>query len=250
MSAICCLSGKKRSGKNTAANYIMGKYLVKTNQISDFTITNDGLLKCKLKLNGNSEWITIEEWEFDSLEFRGIKRYSFADPLKEFCMDVFGLTYEQCYGTEEEKNSRTNIRWSDVPGYTENEGTCVTEFDPFMTARELLQYFGTNVVRKMYSDAWVEATMAKINRDSPELAMITDARFPNEIDGIMNAGGTTIRLLRNVAGKDDHPSEIALDDFPCERYSFVIDNRTQTIDEQCKSLDPVIDKLFEKISRR
>ncbi len=32
------------------------------------------------------------------------KIYNFADPLKQLCIDIFGLTYNQCYGTDEAKN--------------------------------------------------------------------------------------------------------------------------------------------------
>ena len=45
-----------------------------------------------------------------------VKMYSFADMLKEkVCMDVMGLTYEQCYGTDEEKNSVTTYMWERLP---------------------------------------------------------------------------------------------------------------------------------------
>ncbi len=236
MVSICCLSGKKQSGKNTAANYLSACYLIKTNQISDFRLTEYGQLECKLKLNGDSSWVLIKEGDFNSFDFEGIKHYSFADPLKEFCMDVFGLTHEQCYGTDEDKNSETELKWFDMPGFAEKtKCNCGSWYH--MSARAVLQYFGTDIVRKMFNNAWVNATISKIRREKPKIAIISDARFPNEITGVMDAGGTTIRLLRNVAGEDEHPSETALDDFPLEKYSFVVDNQEHTIDEQCQALD-------------
>ena len=250
MSVICCLSGKKQSGKNTAANYIAAKFLMYTNQISDFRITSKGLLECRLQINGETNWITIQENDFNNAPFSSIKLYSFADPLKLFCMDVFGLTYEQCYGTDEQKNSRTTLKWGDMPGYdNKHVGTTVAEFDPSMTAREVLQYFGTNVVREMLGNAWVNATINKIKREAPKLALISDARFPNEIAGIMQAGGMTIRLLRNVAGIDEHKSETALDDFPADKYTFVLDKRLHTIDDQCEALNPIIDDLMKLMTQ-
>ena len=30
--------------------------------------------------------------------------YNFADPLKKMCIEIFGLTHDQCYGTDEQKN--------------------------------------------------------------------------------------------------------------------------------------------------
>jgi hypothetical protein len=244
MQLICCLSGKKRSGKNTAANYIAGKYLQYMRAITQFKIEKNGWLFVKM----NNHWIEIHEGEFNNLfAEKSIKLYSFADPLKEFCMDVFGLTWEQCYGTDGQKNSRTNLSWSNMPDQKEYDGTTVAEFDPKMTAREVLQYFGTNVIRKMYGNAWVNATIAKIKKDGKRLAIITDARFPNEIEGVQQNGGLTIRLLRDVAGKDEHPSETALDGYPHESYSYIVDNKKHTIEEQNKILDPIIEEMFGKL---
>ncbi len=262
MSLICCLSGKKQSGKNTSVNYIAARYLMRTNQISDFKITKTGMLRCKLNLNGKTNWITIEESDFNNAPFECIKIYSFADPLKSFCMDVFNLTYEQCYGTDEEKNSLTTLRWENMPDIEKMACGCLDIppkkreeidlsdiFRDYMTAREVLQYFGTDIIRKMYGDAWVYATLNKIKRESPQLALISDARFPNEITKTMEVGGLTIRLLRNVAGKDEHPSETALDDFPLDQYSFSLDNKEHTVEEQCRMLDPIIDNIFERLGR-
>lgn len=232
---IICLSGKKRSGKNTATNFVAGMFLLRTGQITNFRIDKLGLLHC----NKNSHEFTVEEGEFNEV-FPGaeVKLYSFADCLKEFCINVLGLTYEQCYGTEEQKNSRTNLHWSKMPTYKDNGGTCVTDFDPLMTGREVLQYFGTDIIRKMCDDAWVNGTINKIKEDGVKLAIITDCRFPNEVEAINQVGGKTIRLLRNVAGKDEHVSETVLDDFPKDKFSLVVDNRTMDVGEQCEYLKP------------
>ncbi len=244
MSLICCFSGKKRAGKNTCANYVAAKYLEFTKQISAFSITSKGLLTCKMKLNGCSEWQTIEEGDFNNFDFTGIKFYSFADPLKLFCMDVFGLTHKQCYGTDEDKNSVTKLRWSDMPNV---ERYALDPNREFMTARQLLQYFGTNIIREMFNNAWVNATISKITRDAPKLAIIVDARFPNEINGTIEVGGRVIRLLRDICEKDNHPSETALDDFPLGDYSYVIDNRKLNIATQLVALNPIVENLFAEM---
>lgn len=241
---IICLSGKKRSGKNTAVNFIAGMYLLRTKQITDFRLDNFGLLHC----NKNSHEFTVEEGEFNKV-FTGaeIKLYSFADCLKEFCINVLGLTYEQCYGTEEQKNSRTNLRWSKMPTYKDDGGTCVTDFDPLITGREVLQYFGTDIIRKMCDNAWVNATINKIKNDNVKLALITDGRFPNEINAINNIGGKTIRLLRDI-GKDNHISETILDNYDKNKFSLVIDNRNMGVEDQCNYLEPYIKKWLDEFA--
>ncbi len=246
MSLICCFSGKKRAGKNTCANYVAAKYLERTRQISEFHITRQGLLTCKMQINGSSRWRTIKEDDFNNFDFTGIKLYSFADPLKLFCMDVFGLTHEQCYGADKDKNSATCLKWGDMPYHSEdNEYNCGSWYR--MTAREVLQYFGTNIVRKMFNNAWVNATIHKIRRESPKLAIIVDARFPNEINGTLEAGGKVVRLLRDVCDKDVHPSETALDDFPLDDYSYVLDNRKLNIATQLVALNPVVENIFAEM---
>lgn len=253
---IICISAKKRGGKNTAANFIAGTYLLKTRRITHFRLDEFGLLHC----NANSHEFMLKEGEFNkTFNDSGVKIYSFADVLKEFCIDVFGLTYEQCYGTEEQKNSLTNIEWWNVPLPQYRFLFAKQEIDEIrlsniklyksdkLTARQLLQYVGTDMVRKMCDKAWVNATINKINKEKPKLAIISDARFKNEIEGINNIGGKTIRLLRDVCEKDSHESEKALDDFPLETYTLVIDNQNMSISQQSAALSPYVDKWLKEI---
>jgi hypothetical protein len=243
---IVCVSGKKRSGKNTCVNHIAASFLKRNASIKDFKINKLGLLEARK----NDHWFTVEEGEFNKI-FNGaeVRLYSFADCLKEFCINVLGLTYEQCYGTEDEKNSRTNLHWSKMPTY-KDDGTCVADFDPIMTGREVLQYFGTDIVRKMCDNAWVNATINKIKNDNVKLALITDGRFPNEINAINEIGGITVRLLRNVAGNDEHSSETVLDNYDKNKFSLVVDNTNMSVDEQCEFLKPHatlwLNKLYNK----
>lgn len=232
-------SGKKQSGKNTSANYLAGRYLVRTGQINEFRLNKFGQLEVSraAKQGRVNPFETIAEGELNIAGFMGIKLYSFADPLKQFCMDVFGLSREQCYGTDEQKNSLTQLRWEEVPS-TESSGGRTG----FMTAREVLQYVGTDLIRRMDPDAWARATIASIKRDGYELAIITDARFPNEIDAIKAVGGKAVRLVRNVAGADGHSSETALDDYPLYNYACVLENASWTIEEQCEKFRPFVDE--------
>jgi len=238
---IVCFSGKKRSGKNTAANYLIGKYLKSTKQIEDFLINKNGEL---VYFIGDQVGLVKEGCLYDHA-FDGVKQYSFADVLKDFCMKCFGLTYQQCYGTELQKNSTTSIKWCDMPI------SCPSH--KYMTAREVLQFFGTNVVRHIKNDAWVQATVKTINDDARKtgdakicLAIITDARFPNELEAVTNVGGKTVRLLRNVAGLDCHPSEVALDTYPMENYSLVVDNSNMNIQEQNMAIDAFCDEVINE----
>jgi hypothetical protein len=260
MTKILGISGKKQSGKDTAANYILGSVMKKLNYVREFKITPQGKLyvwwhNCTegiVDYDSNSTYMSGFKEEYLD---KHIKLYSFADCLKkEICIKMLGLTYEQCYGTDEQKNSLTHLKWEDMPGWlqpdmvatllSEAGGYCgndgikwyfpnTTIHEPgFMTAREVLQFVGTEIMRKMYGNAHVNATMNQIEQDAPEYAIIRDTRFINEVEGV-SAHGITCRLLRDInKGKDQHESETALDNYPLDNYDLVIDNTDITIQEQ------------------
>jgi hypothetical protein len=142
--------------------------------------------------------------------------YNFADPLKKMCIDIFGLTYEQCYGSDENKNEYVNCFWPDSGNS--------------MTAREVMQYVGTNVFRKMQHNVWADATIRKIQDENLPLALIADCRFPNEVEAVKNAGGLVIKLNRNLYSST-HESETALDEdrYDQSNFDFVIDNKDLSI---------------------
>ena len=106
-----------------------------------------------------------------------------------------------------------------------------------MTAREFLQYFGTDVCRKIYDNIWVDRCIADIKFENPLLSIVDDCRFPNEADAIQRAGGKVIRLTRSPH-QDSHASESALSEW--DNFDAVIDNEGMTIHESCKELIRVL----------
>ena len=85
----------------------------------------------------------------------------------------------------------------------------------------LLQRVGM-VRRNENKDYWIDQVAADIDRDKPEIAVITDVRFPNEADFIYNRGGILVNVSRlDATGEPyvatdrpaDHPSETALDEY-------------------------------------
>jgi len=188
MTKIIAFSGRKQSGKSTSGEYI--EKLIKQ----------------------------------DSLPI-SVKLYSFADPLKQdICMNLLGLTYEQCYGSDEDKNSLTDIRWNSIPGYDGYD---------FMTAREVMEVVGTGLFRQIKNNIWVDATINKIKKENFDLAIVLDNRFPNEVDSILDNGGYVIRLTRNPFNSTSKP-EIALDPdkYDWSKFSIIINNENMSIEEK------------------
>lgn len=144
--------------------------------------------------------------------------YNFADPLKKgICIDILGLSYDQCYGTDEEKNELVDCYW-------ENNQ---------LSAREVMQIVGTDIFRKMKHNVWSDSIVRRIKQQNPKIAIIADCRFPNEVDAIKSVGGIVIKLTRNPYNSN-HSSETALDisEYNQNNFDLIIDNETLSIVEQ------------------
>lgn len=111
--------------------------------------------------------------------------------------------------------------------------------------RSLLQYVGTDVVRKKRPDFWVDhlISMFDLFGDNWDAAIIPDCRFPNEVDRLKDAGYkvTHIRVERDfesslTADQLCHPSETAMDSVTPD---YTIYNNG-TIDDLYDSIEIVV----------
>ena len=122
----------------------------------------------------------------------GYTKCAFADPLKEACRAMFGFTDEQLYGHLKE----------------------VKDQELGFTPRHAMQWFGTDLVRKHMHELmpdvgenfWAHLVMVKhqkgLMKDPNHKTVVSDVRFPNEVDIINEMGGIVIKLQRNAA--DEH----------------------------------------------
>lgn len=78
-------------------------------------------------------------------------------------------------------------------------------------AREFLQYLGTECVRDLLGeDVWVNALLKDYK--PKDNWIITDMRFPNELQGVLSKQGISLRIERvGIKPINAHPSETALD---------------------------------------
>ena len=228
---IVGISGKKQSGKNTTANILHGIVLKEKGLIKDYNIDANGKLMINTTSSDGAEgWgefdITRKDAQF--LEYAEhnmwpyVKLYSFADTLKWICNKLFDIPEECLWGSEEHKNKKVPYNWEKMPGHI----TAKTGYGP-MTAREFMQYFGTDIMRDIHPNIWLNDTVTRMKKEQPELAIIADVRFTNEADAIKNAGGTVVRLTRRV-NKDGHSSENDLDEY---EFSETFDNADKTLDD-------------------
>lgn len=246
---ILVLSGKKQSGKNTLANFLQGLELVNLGFIKEFEVStrSSGKLWVKLwddgefsELDLSSKETKVVEWASTNL-WPVIKQYGFADSLKELCMNVLLLSYEQCYGTDEQKATPTKYLWENMPGLS---NTMFADRIGPMLARDLMKYTATEIFRKMYGNIWVESTLRRIEKEASEFVIITDCRFANEVLRAQNVGAKVIRLTRNIDPDDAHTSETELDpnNFDWNKFDHVIDNQNISVEDCCVELVKVLKK--------
>lgn len=203
---IIGIAGRMGSGKDTVGSII--QYLLDRNVVNesfDFWYSS----------NFYSVYQSSKQWE--------IKK--FAGKLKKVASLITGVPVEM-WEDQGFKQGRMPYGWG-------------------MTYREFLQKLGTEAMRDgLHKDVWVNALFADykyyekynhafskdgVNYGNRTLHypdwLITDMRFPNEMDAVKERDGITIRVSRTGIHtpklEDLHPSETTLDD--CE-FDYHIDN--------------------------
>lgn len=262
------ISGKKQSGKTSLAYYLKAKIILDDSPFignqPEIYQDEDGEVFFRFS---NEDIVSVKDFDSSLVEV-----YSFGDVLKECCMYTLGLNYEQCYGTDEQKNTITKYKWDNLPiqvrlkysnesknkdehhvddsgqfGFTTSHKTKKPR-SGYLTAREVMQVVGTDLFREMFhDDIWVDATFNRIKKDKVKVAIIADVRFPSEIDAIKKQSKFNIvRLSKNDESTDNHASETSLDCFKWQDLGdnvLMVDNRS--LDMQTKN-NLVYDWLFKK----
>jgi len=165
---------------------------------------------------------------------------AFADPLKRIAMDIYGLSYDQCYG--DDLKEVIDPRWG-------------------VTPRHIMQQIGTEMGRTIHPETWVRYCLRTIEEAAAgkqplihiakmrkfELAkedfvnvqrwVVTDVRFPNEAEAIRSKGGKVIKVVRSEFLKratDMHASETSIDEI---NPDFLVLNDSTIEDLNQKVLD-------------
>lgn len=139
---------------------------------------------------------TIADYLQNVYEFR---RESFANTLKDAVSSVFGWDREMLEG-----RTKSSREWREEidPWWAERLNM------PDLTPRLVLQKWGTEVARRSFhDDIWIASLENKL-RNTKDDIVITDCRFPNEIQAIKKQGGTVIRVIRGPEPEWFHIAEI------------------------------------------
>ena len=123
------------------------------------------------------------------VNFHEFRRESFASTLKDAVAAVFGWDRTMLEGrTKEAREWREQV-----------DPWWAAKLDmPTLTPRWVLQYWGTEVCRKAFhDDIWIASLENKL-RNSRDNIVISDCRFPNEIESLKRAGGNIVWVQRGT----------------------------------------------------
>jgi len=131
------------------------------------------------------------------VNFHGFRRDSFAGTLKDAVAVVFGWDRTLLEGRTKESRE-----WRE-----KQDDWWTARLGIKITPRWILQNWGTEVCRQgFHDDIWIASLENKLRKTNDNI-VISDVRFPNEIQAIHNAGGSVIRVAR---GEDPEWFEAAL----------------------------------------
>ena len=127
----------------------------------------------------------------------GYTTISFADSLKDCVAAIFGWDRTMMEGRTPKSRiwrEENDTWWAERLGLE------------FFSPRVAMTSFGTDIMRKHFDDnIWLHNTERKIQEISGPV-VITDTRFPNELEMIRNLGGKVFRVTR---GRDPDWFELA-----------------------------------------
>lgn len=163
-----------------------------------------------------------------------VKRVAFADKLKKICMDLFGLTHEQCYGPQSIKE-KTDPRYN-------------------LSPREIMMGVGEKM-REIFPNIWVDTvfytTIPEWEKEGYDCFVISDVRYPNEGDRVheVSDGGFVTKILRDGAGVTvgaGHTSETAMLNY--KNWDFIIENNG-SFEDYFKKIDAMMEEINGRTSR-
>ncbi len=262
---ILMISGRKQSGKDSAANYLAGYLLKKAGIIKHFELDQQGKLLINYKFldpetNQEVEELALLDLERKDVEFADsaskqvwplIKQEKFGNLLKDILITVFGLDRSEVYGSDDDKNKLSPLKWESVYKLLPNlrpkpqkkslkdkmveakteglEAETMPSAPEFLTNRQAMEIVGTDIFRTLHNLCWVEPLFRQITEQGFPLVVISDCRNQDEIEYGRSLGAKIVRLTRNPFN-GQHAIEIALDNYT--EFDLVIDNENMTQEQK------------------
>lgn len=205
---IIGISGKMGSGKNEVADMI--SYIGFRNAEGTFN-------QFKEAQDIRNTFLKNERWYDAERTLPNI--HSFAENLKK-CLAV-------CTGIDFHALEDRNVKSSEIPWLG-------------ISYRKLLQEFGEGIRQTVDKNFWVNSLLSQY--DNSQNWIISDVRYVEEANAILDRDGILIRINRDTGFDDIHVSEISLDDF--ENFGYVIDNNDKSLEDLFNECNYIVEHII------
>ena len=150
-----------------------------------------------------------------------VRQVSYAQPIKESAAASLGIDLE----TLEYLKADENLC------FTLQDNGDLFKFN----IREFIQRFGTEGHRDIFGENfWVDMALPLDKDYSDALYVVTDMRFPNEVERVISLGGRTVRVMREVeSAHSGHRTEQNID----HMIEHFLDNTGSMEDLQTNVID-------------
>ena len=151
-----------------------------------------------------------------------VRRYAFADELKRevnAAIEKAGNVVELFHQMDKQLPDWVTI---------DTDPDMTDPLCPYGKYRTLLQWYGTEYRRAQDDLYWVRRLADRLQDEKPQVALVTDMRFPIEMGWIRNGGheGYVIRVDRpDGPTGTGHMSEYQLRDLPSLEWDVILTNR-------------------------
>lgn len=238
---ILGIAGTKESGKSSLAKYLFGYKMKELNLTDEFAVDENGELLVTFEKRGENNqldrWLGILDIKSNSQNVKNyldncihpfMKVYSWADSLKDFLMDYYGVPHEILYRN---KNADSPIKMSAFARLVPKSVKSVMyNTQTYATGRECLHYMA-DILRSIDDDVFNRATVNRIDYENTEFAILDDCRRLSELQLIKARGGKLIYLQKHTH-KDKAKIENEIrDEVNIEIFDYVLDNTELTPNE-------------------
>lgn len=241
MGKLVAFCGKKQSGKSSSAKFVVGNEMMSHGFVKQITVLDGGDIGL-VNENGDIMALDLDSKDPAAVAFFGmnlwpqVRKFSFADRLKLSVNQIFDVPMNLLYGTDEQKNTPTKVKLSDFGGAIAvnrlMDWKNKVDNNSFLTVRQLLQIFGTDLCRKIYDKCWIDGLISDVRNYDSQLSLVDDCRFKNEVYALKDAGAILIKLNKTHSSGDNHSSEIDLDDIDNSLFDLVIDNQNLSLEQK------------------
>lgn len=173
-----------------------------------------------------------------------IRRYSFADALKcevnAAAVAAGGML--NLLTLPSRRYALCNGYYMDFPDwvYYDTEAPMDDPLCPLGKQRSLLQFWGAEYRRAQDPDYWVRKLAQTIELEKPQIALISDLRFENEMRFVKQYG-EAVRVDRIHSATSTHISETALEE--STDWSLILENNS-TLEEFKEGAVTAFDELL------